>query len=347
MNYDIKYMRRALELAARGLGHVSPNPMVGAVIVHNNHIIGEGYHRRWGDAHAEVNAINSVKPEDAGLLEDSTMYVTLEPCSHYGKTPPCAQLLINKHIPRVVVGATDPFIKVAGRGIEMMRQHGIEVEVGVLADESQRLNASFFTAHTLRSPFVTLKWAQSADGFMDCNRQPGDSPARFSTTLSTSLVHRLRSLHDAIITSAATVNSDNSMLTTRAWHGRSARPVIIDRRGLLSPTASILSRDPIIYREGTLPQILSDLYTTHGLTSVMVEAGPTLLNSFIANDLWDVARVEISPLRLEGNGTAPAPKLAAFPIKSFSVDINRVELYSQNPLVTERTEDCMTGTYLM
>lgn len=334
MNYDIKYMRRALDLAARGLGHVSPNPMVGAVIVHNDRIIGEGYHRQWGQPHAEVNAINSVNPRDRHLLKNSTIYVTLEPCSHYGKTPPCAKLLVDRQIPRVVIGATDPFIKVSGRGIEMLRQAGAEVEVGILADESRRLNATFFTAHTLHSPFVTLKWAQSADGFMDHKRQPGESACRFSTPATTALAHRLRSLHDAILTSAATINADNSLLNTRTWHGRSPRPVIIDRRGLLSSSASILDNNPIIYREGSLSEILSDLYSRHGFTSVLVEAGPTLLKAFIDDDLWDIARIETAPVRLDDAGSAPAPRLFGTPFKTKTAGTNRIDLYSQNPLVT-------------
>lgn len=337
MNIKEKYMRRALELAARGMGHVSPNPMVGAVIVHDDRIIGEGYHRQWGGPHAEVNAINSVSAADRPLLRESSIYVTLEPCSHYGKTPPCAKLLIDNKIPHIIIGASDPFVKVAGRGIEMLRQAGADVEVGVLANESRSLNASFFTAHTLGSPFVTLKWACSADGFMDCLRIASRPAARFSTPASTALVHRLRSLHDAIITSAATVNADDPMLTVRAWHGRSPRPVVIDRRGLLSPSAAILSHDPIIYREGALSEILADLYTSHGITSVMVEAGPTLLNGFLEADLWDVIRVETAPFRLGDEGAAPAPLPSGTPINTRVIGSNRIDIYSQNPLVTDDT----------
>lgn len=326
-------MRRALELAARGQGFVSPNPMVGAVIVHGDRIIGEGYHRQYGHPHAEVNAIASVSPADEHLLPESTIYVTLEPCSHYGKTPPCAKLLIDKRIPRVVIGAGDPFIRVAGRGIAMLREAGAEVIEGVLAEESRRLNATFFTAHTLHSPFVTLKWARSADGFMDCKRLPGEPAARFSTTLTGVATHRLRSLHDAIITSAATINADNPQLTVRSWYGRSPRPVIIDRHNLVASDAAIMHRDPIIYREGELGEILSDLYNTHNINSVLVEAGPTLLQAFIDADLWDVARVETSPSHLDANGSSPAPALATTPCLSTQINGNRFDLYAQNPLV--------------
>lgn len=309
MEYELKYMRRALELAARGRGFTSPNPMVGAVIVRNGMIIGEGYHRRCGEGHAEVNAVASVA--DKSLLRDSTMYVTLEPCSHWGKTPPCAKLIIDTGIPRVVVGAVDPFVKVAGRGIAMLRQAGVEVVEGVLADESRRLNRRFFTAHTQHRPWVTLKWAMSADGFMDRRREPGEPAARFSNALTTTLTHRLRAMHDAILTTAATVNADNPLLNVRYWPARiDPRPVIIDRRGLVNPEAAILGRDPLIYNGDIDPaDLLADLYATHGITSVLVEAGPRLLQTLIDRGLWDIARIETSPTPLGAQGTHTAPTL--------------------------------------
>lgn len=332
---DIQYMQRALELASRGLGYTSPNPMVGAVIVHNGRIIGEGYHRQLGHAHAEVNAINSVSPADRQLLTHSTMYVTLEPCSHYGKTPPCAKLLIETGIPRVVVGAVDPFSKVAGRGIAMLREAGIEVTEGVMADESRRLNATFFTAHTLGSPFITLKWAQSADMFMD-HRRSASNPgaARFSNTATTMLTHRLRSLHDAILTTATTVNADNPRLNVRHWGGRDPQPVIIDRRDMLNPDAAIMERSPIIIdRPMPLDEMIAELYSRHGITSLLVEAGPTLLQQFIDAELWDLIRVETSPVELGETGTHPSPRLAATPSLTRSIDGNRLDYYSANPLV--------------
>lgn len=327
MNYDPKYMSRALELAARGRGFTSPNPMVGAVIVHDDRIIGEGWHRRWGEGHAEVNAVASVK--ERHLLPHSTMYVTLEPCSHYGKTPPCAKLIIDNHIPRVVVAAGDPFKEVAGRGITMLREAGVEVVEGVLAEESRRLNSSFFTAHTIHRPFITLKWAQSADGFMDHERAPGQPAARFSTLLTSLDVHRLRSCHDAILTSAATVNADNPMLDTRRWQGRSPRPVIIDRQGTLNPRARILQRAPIIFSgtELTLDQVLSSLYRDHGITSVLVEAGPRLLSAFIEAELWDEARVETAPFTLGENGTFPAPTITVPPVNVTTLDGHTIATY--------------------
>ena len=326
-DFDPKYMARALELASHGRQYASPNPMVGAVIVRVNKIIGEGFHRRCGEGHAEVNAVNSVA--DPELLKDSTMYVTLEPCSHYGKTPPCAQLIIDKKIPRVVVGATDPFIKVSGRGIKMLQDAGVEVVTGIMAEESMRLNRRFFTAHTQKRPFITLKWAMSRDGFMDRKRNPGQPAARFSTVLSTVDMHRLRSYNDAILTSSRTVNADNPSFTVRSWHGRDPRPVIIDRHGSIRPEATILERNPIIYNgDLSLNEILNDLYNNHGITSVLVEAGPTLLQSFINNDLWDIMRVEVSPQELGSSGTCPAPHINCIPHEAFKIGDNTIYLYS-------------------
>ncbi len=342
-------MKRALELASHGRGNTSPNPMVGAVIVHENRIVGEGYHRRCGEGHAEVNAVNSVK--DPAVLNDSTMYVTLEPCSHYGKTPPCARLIIEKKIPRVVVGAVDPFVKVAGRGIAMLRDAGVEVAVGILADESRSLNARFFTAHTLQRPFITLKWAQSADSFMD-ERREDSGRAVFSNRLSTIGTHRLRALHDAILTTASTVNADNCRLNVRDWTGRQPRPVILDRRGLIRHDSVLLSGvepRPLLLTEshvhtGNVEQIILDpsrslgeimhLLYNNGITSVLVEAGPTLLQSFINEGLWDLARVETSPRRLGERGTHPSPTLNTPPAKLLHAGDNTIAFYFNNPLLT-------------
>ena len=307
--------------------------MVGAVIVHDGRIIGEGYHHRCGEGHAEVNAVASVADRD--LLRDSTMYVTLEPCSHYGKTPPCAKLIIDCGIPRVVVGAVDPFPQVAGRGIAMLRDAGIDVVEGVMADECRRLNAMFFTSHTLHSPFVTLKWAQSADGFMDCKREPEAEATRFSNAATAMLTHRLRAMHDAILTTATTVNADNPMLNVRHWGAHDPRPVILDRRGIVNPEAAVLVRDAIIYNEDKpVADILADLYERHGVTSVLVEAGPTLLQQFIDEELWDVIRVETSPVELGDRGNIVSPRLAATPGHTKTVEGNRLDYYSANPLVT-------------
>lgn len=329
MNVDEKYMRRALELARHGMGNTSPNPMVGAVIVSGSgRIIGEGYHRRCGEGHAEVNAIASVKDADRHLLADSTMYVTLEPCSHYGKTPPCAKLIIDTGIPRVVVGAGDPFREVAGRGIRMMRDAGIEVVEGVLADESRRLNRRFMTAHEQHRPFVTLKWAQSADGFIDSDRENGQ-PARFSNPLTSMLVHRMRSLHDAILVGSGTAIADNPRLDCRLWHGQSPRPVVLDRRGRLQPHMLNMT-DPVILTDClAVSDALTWLYAC-GITSVLVEGGATVLQSFIDANLWDVAQVETAPIVLAGHGAVKAPILAAPPLHAETIGGNTIAYYDNS-----------------
>lgn len=318
MHTDEKYMRRALQLARHGMGNTSPNPMVGAVIVGpDGDIIGEGYHRRCGEGHAEVNAVASVK--DPALLRDSTMYVTLEPCSHYGKTPPCAKLIIDKGIPRVVVGASDPFKEVAGRGIRMLRDAGVEVVEGMLADESRAINRRFITAHEQGRPFVTLKWAQSADGFMDNDRADG-LPAKFSTALTSMLMHRERSLHDAILVGSGTVLSDNPGLDNRLWPGRSPRPVVLDRRGRIDPAVLRMS-DPIVLDETDITAALRRLYS-QGITSVLVEGGADILRAFIDCQIWDTARIETSPVVLGSRGRVEAPPIPAGHRSTETVDGN-------------------------
>lgn len=289
------YMSRALGLASNGELHASPNPMVGAVIVApDGRIIGEGWHRRCGEGHAEVNAVASVSEADRPLLRQSTMFVTLEPCSHYGKTPPCAKLILDTGIPRVEVATVDPFARVSGRGIAMLREGGVDVSVGLLGDEARRLNSRFFGAHTRRRPWVTLKWAQSADGFIDGRDSESDSPATISTPLTRAAVHRERALNQAILVGSGTVIADSPSLTVRDYAGDSPRRFVLDRRGRLSerPGLTILS-DP------TPEEALSRLYSDFGIISVLVEGGATLLNSFIATNLWDEARIEVNPsLRL-------------------------------------------------
>lgn len=319
---DSKYMRRALALAENGRGFASPNPMVGAVIAApDGRIIGSGWHRVCGSAHAEVNAIASVADTDWGMLRESTMYVTLEPCSHYGKTPPCAKLLVETGLRRVVIATVDPFPKVAGRGIAMLRDAGIKVEVGLLEEEARRLNRRFFTAHACRRPFVVLKWAMSADGFMDRRRDSAHTDAcRFSTPLTTMSTMKLRSECDAVLTTAATVIADDCRLTVRGWHGRTPEAVIVDRHGTAPRDAKIFNRmnadgqrlEPITVGCGadvSLKDVLSELYEAHGITSVLVEAGPRMLTSFIDSGLWDVARVERAPFTLGPDGCCPAPAL--------------------------------------
>lgn len=221
-----KYMRRCIELAANGMCNVAPNPMVGAVIVCDGRIIGEGYHIRCGEAHAEVNAIRSVK--DESLLRRSTIYVSLEPCAHYGKTPPCADLIIEKLIPRIVVGCGDPFAQVAGRGIQKLRDAGREVVVGMLEEECRHLIRRFITFNTQHRPYITLKWAESADGFIDRERTDG-TPTLLSTPLTAMLVHKKRAENDAIMVGSRTALLDNPSLTVRNWEGRNPVRIVLDR----------------------------------------------------------------------------------------------------------------------
>ncbi|MBR5726547.1 MAG: bifunctional diaminohydroxyphosphoribosylaminopyrimidine deaminase/5-amino-6-(5-phosphoribosylamino)uracil reductase RibD [Muribaculaceae bacterium] len=341
MLIDEKYMRRALQLARLGAGHTSPNPMVGAVIVApDGTIIGEGWHRKCGEGHAEVNAVAMVA--DAGLLKDSTIYVTLEPCSHYGKTPPCARLIIERGIPCVVVGCLDPFPKVAGRGVAMLREAGIEVEVGLLEQECRTLNERFMTAHTTERPWVQLKWAQTADGYIALPPQAGENPLHMSTPVTMRLMHRQRALCDAIVIGANTASIDNPALTTRYWPGRSPLRVVLSRELSIPDNLKLLNDGlpTIIYNgmrsgiEGAVEYVkmdtanpqswLEDLYR-RGVTSVMVEGGTQVLQQMIDAQAWDEARVEVSSRRV-GQGVA-APAIEGRITARYLIDGNGITYY--------------------
>lgn len=316
-----KYMRRCIELAGNGQNNVAPNPMVGAVIVCDGRIIGEGYHIRCGEAHAEVNAIRSVK--DESLLRRATIYVSLEPCSHYGKTPPCADLIIEKQIPRIVIGCQDPFSEVAGRGIQKLRDAGREVKVGVLEKECRHLIRRFITFNTLRRPYITLKWAESADRFIDKERTDGQ-PVILSSPLSAMLVHKKRAEADAIMVGRRTALLDNPSLTVRNWYGRNPMRIVLDRTLSLPsdlqlfdgsvPTLVFTERErpdkenvtyiTLDFSRQLLAQIMEELYRRK-VQSLLVEGGSQLLQSFIDNDLWDEAYVEKCPYRLFSGVKAP------------------------------------------
>ncbi len=304
-------MRRALCLAGNGLLDASPNPMVGAVLVDpSGKIIGEGWHRRCGEGHAEVNAVASVA--DTSLLRNATMYVTLEPCSHYGKTPPCASLIIEKGIPRVVIGCLDPFEKVAGRGVRMLKDAGVEVVTGCLEKECLELNEKFVASHRRNRPFVTLKWAESADGYID---------GKISTPLTSMLTHRLRATHDAILVGSGTVLADNPRLDTRLYAGHSPLRVILDRRGRVKDA---VDGTTIIYREfSSLNDVLEDLYK-RGITSVLVEGGAELHRSFIDSGLWDAMRVERGCKNINGKVKAPCLSSDCEVDSVDIVDMNRI-----------------------
>ena len=322
MTKDEKYMRRCLELARNGLCTAAPNPMVGAVIVCRDRIIGEGYHVHCGQGHAEVNAIASVK--DESLLKDATIYVSLEPCSHYGKTPPCADLIISKGIPRVVVGCVDPFPLVAGRGIRKLREAGVEVAVGVLGAECRELIRRFVVFHTKQRPYVTLKWAESADGYMDILRQDGQ-PVVLSTPLSSVYVHRQRAEHKAILVGTRTALLDNPSLTARHWYGEQPLRLVIDRRLSLPqelhlfdgsvPTCVFTEKEAVPALRGVeyrqldfthevLPQLLRYLYERK-LQSLLVEGGNCLLQSFLDGGWWDEMYVEHASVTLGGGVPSP------------------------------------------
>lgn len=292
---DEEYMERALELAALGAGFVSPNPMVGAVLVApGGRIIGEGWHRRYGEWHAEVNCIRSVTANDEPLVSESTMYVTLEPCSHYGKTPPCAKMLCDRRVRRVVVGTGDPNPEVSGCGIRMLRDAGIEVTENCLQEGCLAINERFFTAQIKKRPWILLKYARTADGRM---ANADGSPLQISSPLTKVLMHKERSMCDAIMVGTGSLLSDNPMLDTRLWPGKSPRPVIFDSPRLKDPDIrsrlKVFSRNPIILDpKENLDDNMHKLFSDHKITSLMVEGGETLIHSFINSGLYDRIRRE-------------------------------------------------------
>lgn len=322
MKEDEIYMHRCIQLARNGLCGAAPNPMVGAVIVCDGKIIGEGYHAKCGEAHAEVNAIRSVKNQE--LLKRSTIYVSLEPCAHYGKTPPCADLIVEKQLKRVVVGCQDPFAKVDGKGIEKLRQAGIEVTVGVLEKECLELIERFVTYHARKRPFITLKWAQSEDGFIDLNRTAGE-PVKLSNDFTSMLVHKRRAEHDAILVGTRTALLDNPSLNVRNWYGKSPLRLVIDRNLTLPSHLKLFdgSQPTILFTaqrkenlhhveyvtldfsQPILPQIVEVLHARK-IQSLLVEGGAMLHQSFIAENLWDEAFVEVAPIALGSGVKSPS-----------------------------------------
>ncbi|MDD2797102.1 MAG: bifunctional diaminohydroxyphosphoribosylaminopyrimidine deaminase/5-amino-6-(5-phosphoribosylamino)uracil reductase RibD [Bacteroidales bacterium] len=324
------YIQRCLQLAAQGREKAAPNPMVGAVIVHNGKIIGEGFHTACGFAHAEVEAINSVA--DHSLLKESTMYVSLEPCSHYGKTPPCAKLIIEKQIPKVVIGTLDPFPAVSGNGVKMLEAAGVNVRVGVNVEECRSLNKAFFCFLEKKRPYIVLKWAQTKDGFIDKIRNEGEKPhpTPISNEMTRTHVHKLRSELQSILVGTNTAINDNPSLTVRFWSGNNPTRLLLDRK-LRVPSNSILFNGKVptlIFTEkekenstnceyvridfsnNPVLEILNILYRRN-IQSLLVEGGRQLLQSFIDFDLWDEVQVEVADLTFD-DGIA-APKFEATP----------------------------------
>lgn len=303
---DVRYMRRCLQLALCGQHGVRPNPMVGAVIVAEDRIIGEGYHVKYGTAHAEVNAFASVRPENGHLLDKATIYVSLEPCAHYGKTPPCASLIVSKGVKRVVIGCVDPFSKVSGRGIEIIRQAGIAVTVGVLEKECRQINRRFFTFHEQHRPYIVLKWAQSTDGFIDSHFRP----VALSTPFTRTLVHELRSTTDAILVGRITAERDKPRLDVRFWSG--PKPVAFVLGGGID-----------------IPQII-EACREQQLQSLLVEGGAATLNSFIRQGLWDELRIETAPVMLGGGTRSPEIPAYAQMTDRVMADSNTIDYYVNN-----------------
>ena len=319
-------MSRCIQLAKLGAGNVAPNPMVGGVLVYENKIIGEGYHQRFGEAHAEVNCINNVAEENKSLIEKSTMYVSLEPCAHHGKTPPCSDLIIQKKIKKVIVGCQDIFKEVAGKGIEKLGNAGVEVITGVLEHECRDLNRRFFTFHQKQRPYIILKWAQSANGKIGSD---GNERILISNDYSNRLVHKWRSEEAAILVGTNTVLKDDPSLTTRLWKGNNPVRVVIDKELKIASSFKIFNEEAktIVFnvlknaaeknvqfiklnRQSFLKEMLHSLFENN-IQSVLVEGGTKTLQSFIDIGLWDEARI-ITNETMVVEGGIDAPQINDF-----------------------------------
>ena len=324
MNIHEKYIKRCIQLAQNGLGSTYPNPMVGSVIVYENKIIGEGWHRFPGEPHAEVLAIKSVK--DESLLKHSTIYVSLEPCSHFGKTPPCSDLIIAKSIKKVVIGSVDPFAEVSGRGIKKLLDAGCEVQLGVLEKECQWLNRRFFTFHQKRRPYIILKWAQSQDAFIAPKNQEKREPVWITNPRSNQLVHKWRSEEQGIMVGTQTAVADNPKLSTRLWDGPNPVRVVLDRdlripeesalfdgsiktivfteKSENTPSKKNLSFETVDFGAKLTKEILKVLHR-HEIQSVIIEGGAKTLQTFIDDDNWDEARIFTGKVQLRTGVKAP------------------------------------------
>jgi diaminohydroxyphosphoribosylaminopyrimidine deaminase/5-amino-6-(5-phosphoribosylamino)uracil reductase len=336
-----KYMLRCIELAKLGVGNVAPNPMVGAVLVHEGNIIGEGYHQQFGQAHAEVNCINSVKESLRPHIPNSTLYVSLEPCSHFGKTPPCSDLIIQQQIKKVVVGCSDPFEQVNGKGIEKLRAANVEVIVDILKDECLQLNKRFFAFHTKKRPYIILKWAQTANGKMASS---SNERLLITNDFTNRLVHKWRSEETAILVGTNTALLDNPSLNNRLWHGNNPIRLVIDRNLKLPASLNIFnqeqktivfnsikdaSNDRIYYCKieaaNTIEQVLQICYEL-SIQSILVEGGSKLLQSFINENLWDEARI-ITNESLNTHDGLTAPLLNGILIKEEKIFSDSIQYY--------------------
>jgi diaminohydroxyphosphoribosylaminopyrimidine deaminase/5-amino-6-(5-phosphoribosylamino)uracil reductase len=336
-------MSRCIELAKLGAGNVAPNPMVGAVLVYENLILGEGYHKKFGEAHAEVNCVASVAEHNKPLIEKSTMYVSLEPCSHFGKTPPCSDLIVQKEIEKVVIGCSDIFEKVNGSGIERLRNAGVEVVTGILEKESKELNKRFFTFHEKKRPYIILKWAQSANGKIGSSNQR----ILISNEITNRLVHKWRSEEAGILVGKNTVLADDPSLTTRLWKGNNLVRIIIDPELDLRSSSEVFNYEAktIVYnfsktetegnvhficlgKDNFLQNLLSSLYE-NDIQSVLVEGGAKTLQSFIDSGLWDEARVITNLEMIIENGIA-APSMKNFELlKEEEISSDLISYFTQ------------------
>lgn len=348
MNTHEKYMQRCIELAQKGKKDVAPNPMVGCVIVHDSNIIGEGYHQKYGEAHAEVNAINSVKNKN--LLKKATLYVNLEPCSHFGKTPPCADLIIEHKIPYVVIGTIDSHAKVCGQGIAKLIKAGIDVKTGIMENECKELNKRFFTFHEKKRPYIILKWAQTSDGFIDAERNHENQQAlKITNEQSNLLSHEWRSHEQAIMVGKNTALLDNPRLTTRNVAGKNPLRITTDKNLNIhkdyylldksTPTLIFTSIEKhsennleyvkIDFDKAIIPQILNVLYSKN-IQSLIVEGGYNVLKSFISEGYWDEARIFISEQKIHKG--INSPEINGKLISKETIENDTLMIYS-NPAV--------------
>lgn len=337
------YMKRCLQLAKNGLGTTYPNPLVGSVIVYNGKIIGEGWHKKAGEAHAEVNAINSVK--DKRLLKNATIYVSLEPCSHFGKTPPCCDLILKHNIPNIVIGTIDPFSEVSGRSVQKMKNENKNVLVGILEKECQELNQRFFTFHNKKRPYIILKWAQSADGFIAPLEKEKKEPVWLSNSYSRQLAHKWRTEEQSILVGNQTVIDDNPSLTARDWKGNNPTRIVIDKNlktdmsykiysdesKTIVLNSSIKTNSPcknefkLLNFESKKINVILDILFDNNIQSVIIEGGQKTLQTFIDQNVWDEARVFYSKINLY-NGTE-APKLSNFEaIKTINITTDELKI---------------------
>lgn len=332
------FMQKCIDLAKKGIGNVSPNPLVGSILVYNGKIVGKGYHDKYGNQHAEVNAINSIK--DKSILKNSILYVNLEPCSHYGKNPPCSDFIIKHNIPKVIIGCVDTFSKVNGNGIKRLINSGVDINIGILENKCRELNKRFFTFHEKKRPYIILKWAETYDGFIAPKKQI--KPIRISSNRSKSLVHKWRAEEDSILIGRITAEMDNPILTVRNYHkGDNPIRIVIDKELKLPSNLNIFNSESktLIFNNiktdvnnsnifikvsfnNLINNILKELYKLN-IQSLIVEGGTITLESFIKENLWDEARVFTSKKHLHDGVIAPI-------IDNSKLSVDKIERYRSN-----------------